>query len=496
MANKLPDDTYDIPSSMPRGENRKRCPNGFRWDKTQELCIGKTTINVVENLEDIKIKSDKNTMSLESLDENNGIFKFYSKGVLIEQKRIDQKMIQKIKLKKRMMFKKIINISKKINKNPNIINNDKELQKQILKMKKMYKKNRTRKSGGKNSEKPENSEIVGTDLIIQESISDKLEDKELNEHILNLTKLVEMNEYEKENNKNKESYDWMVKSVEFMNLAYYFLIMPYEWYTTWSAIAFTATPCDQPDENMAWKNDNSVNTLTPDFVSGYYNIDGIFFNLPFDPSTGDIDAFNGIIAQLEKGGDMSLLSKLQNSCTSFTADVGCLMALQPIWGYLSKHLVCQNTTTGAAEPFSLTEIGTGLSSATTSFYMFDIFGSITLGIMNVLNMFIDNEALKTTTTVSQYIYYLTTIVGFTFFGIGAWYNMILLGIRIMIQTTPIVFEWKRQRTITTTDKRIETERQNIEKIVNKLSISSDDDLKDSVIPQEVGEVVIDTILSF
>jgi hypothetical protein len=163
---------------------------------------------------------------------------------------------------------------------------------------------------------------------------------------------------------------------------------------------------------------------------------------------------------------------------------------------LSKHLVCQNTTTGAAEPFSLTEIGTGLSSATTSFYMFDIFGSITLGIMNVLNMFIDNEALKTTTTVSQYIYYLTTIVGFTFFGIGAWYNMILLGIRIMIQTTPIVFEWKRQRTITTTDKRIETERQNIEKIVNKLSISSDDDLKDSVIPQEVGEVVIDTILSF
>ena len=181
MANKLPDDTYDIPASMPRGENRKRCPNGFRWDKKKELCIGKTTINVVENLEDIKIKSDKNTMSLESLDENNGIFKFYSKGVLIEQKRIDSIMIQKIKLKKKNMFKKIISISKKINKNPNIINNDRELQKQILKISKKYKKNKTRKSGGKNSEKPEgkNSEkpedtdIVGTDLIIQESMSDK-----------------------------------------------------------------------------------------------------------------------------------------------------------------------------------------------------------------------------------------------------------------------------------------------------------------------------------
>jgi hypothetical protein len=128
--------------------------------------------------------------------------------------------------------------------------------------------------------------------------------------------------------------------------------------------------------------------------------------------------------------------------------------------------------------------------------MFDIFGSITLGIMNVLNMFIDNEALKTTTTVTQYIYYLTTIVGFTFFGIGGWYNMILLGIRILMQVSPIVLGWKRQKIIKNTDKQIETERENIEKIVNNLSTTTDDNLENSVTPEQIGEGVIDTILSF
>jgi hypothetical protein len=494
MANKLPDDTYDIPASMPRGENRKRCPNGFRWDKKKELCIGKTTINVVENLEDIKIKSDKNTMSLESLDENNGIFKFYSKGVLIEQKRIDSIMIQKIKLKKKNMFKKIISISKKINKNPNIINNDRELQKQILKISKKYKKNKTRKSGGKNSEKPEgknsekpeDTEIVGTDLIIQESMSDKLEDKELNEHILKITKLVEMNEY----NKNVKSQEWLPYVFEVMNLTYLFLIMPYEWYSTWSAQAFSIAPCDESNQTIAW-NQSGIN----------------------GPSNDDLDLTlpiyeNGqwVLSGNDKLLEMEMLSEIiSTSNTAAEAPIfqacsdgnvfNCLTALQPLWGFLSQHLICQNTTTGASEPFTLSEVSTGLSTTATSFFMFDIFGSITLGIVSLLNIFIDNEALKTTTTVSQYIYYLTSIVGFTFFGVGTWFNIILIGVRLIMKAAPTLAVWAKEKRITAYDKEIENEKTKIEEIVNKTQHAPAKKVVD-IDSVEIGEVMTDAILSF
>ena len=475
----MTENTYKIPGSMKRSENRKRCPNGYRWDKKKELCIGKTTINVVENLEDIHIKQDKNTMSLETLDKNNGIMKFYSKGILIDQKRIDSKMIKKLKLKKKNFLKKIISISKKINKNPNIINTDKQFQKKINKM---LKKNKTRKSGGKGNSSEtskEVQEIVGTDIIMQESMIDQLDDTELNEHISKLANLVESNEY----NKKKKEDSVASTLFEYINLLYLFLIIPYEWYVSWSSVAFSISPCDTGGEQLAWSQPASDGHISMILPINQQNEDDILELVLFDaiPAGTPItqSAIDAVTAPCQDG-----------------FSINCLMSLQPLIGIIGPHLVCQSTTNpNNVSPFEVTEISNTLSNTISTFYMFDIFGAITLGILNLLSMFINNDALKTTATVTQYIYYLVSIIGVVFFQAGTWLNVILLAIRIIFKLTPTLQEWAKDKAITKNEKDINNEKIKIEEILNKKDNATTEHVTDDDSTFQILDTTIDSILT-
>ena len=437
-------ETYKIPASMKRGENRKRCPNGFRWDKKQELCIGKTTVNVVKDLEDIHIKQDKNTMSLESLDKNNGIMKFYNKGVLIEQRRIDSNMIKKIKLKKKNFLKKIISISKKINKNPNIINADKQIQKNI---KKMFKKNNTRKSGGKDKSSEtvkEPQEIVGTDIIMQESMIDQLDDKELNEHISKLADLVQSNEYKEKSKENNEAF---ANIYEFVNSLYLFILIPYEWYASWTQATNEFIPCDGGQLLWSQPGSNSVIPVTP------YNYETIY------QEASEMLSAGGVTPAVESSFDQLMNGDI-NPWT--------LMSLQPVLNVLGSNILCQsNTNPNEITPFNSTDVSTTLSSTVSSFYMFDIFGAITVGIFSLLNMFIDNYVLKTSTSFAQYTYYLISIIGFVFFNAGTWVNIVIIAVRIIFKLSPVVREWRRDKDIQTNEKDINIEKEKIEQILNK-----------------------------
>ena len=155
------------------GTRKKRCPNGNRRDKKSGLCVRYEGLKVFKDLKDQEISKTKDTMTLESLD-TGAIIKMYKDGELVEQKYVNEKMLEKAKAMGERDSKLLIKTMNRIKKNPNILN-DKKF-KQFKKKMEANKKHAIVGGGKKNS--PQN-QPVDIDILIQEDTLQKLQSKKI-----------------------------------------------------------------------------------------------------------------------------------------------------------------------------------------------------------------------------------------------------------------------------------------------------------------------------
>ena len=156
------------------GTRKKRCPNGNRRDKKSGLCVRYEGLKVFKDLKDQEISKTKDTMTLESLD-TGAIIKMYKDGELIEQKYVDEKMLEKAKAMGERDSKLLIKTMNRIKKNPDILN-DKKFKRFKKKMEDASNKKRGIVGGGKEGSQ---NQPVDIDILIQEDTLQKLQSKKI-----------------------------------------------------------------------------------------------------------------------------------------------------------------------------------------------------------------------------------------------------------------------------------------------------------------------------
>jgi hypothetical protein len=141
---------------------KKRCPNGSRRDKKSGECAPYKGIQVFKELKDQTI-SDKPTISLESLDKG-AILKVYKEGELLAQSYVDEKSLQQSKKIEEKGNKLILQLIKKIKKDPTVLKKDKRFLR--------FQKKMAQKKGGASEEASSENAI---EIQVQETVMEKIQ---------------------------------------------------------------------------------------------------------------------------------------------------------------------------------------------------------------------------------------------------------------------------------------------------------------------------------
>jgi hypothetical protein len=130
-------------------------------------------IKVFKDLKDQSISDSRNTISIETLDSKGAIVKIYKMGELVEQKYLDEKVLENSKLKADKNTKFIIKSIKKLAKNPSLIQKDKK----FLQFQRKVDKEMSKKSGGDSN--GSRNEPTKTEVIVQQEVMDKLQNPKI-----------------------------------------------------------------------------------------------------------------------------------------------------------------------------------------------------------------------------------------------------------------------------------------------------------------------------
>jgi hypothetical protein len=244
-------------------KTKKRCPNGSRRDIKTDICVKYDGVKVFKELKDQTISETKTTISFESLEENT-ILKIYEKGELIEQKLIDEKMIEKGIQKSKNIMGKIMKMVKQIKKNPDkmieLIENDKKFQRF---QKKVEREERKKKGGNsrksfKHSETNYNENSSNTDFLIQENVLNNIQQSKQSELEQKLNELYI--DLSKERNKELgEQHGWIGSQIFYSFIALCDIIKYFGEYIIISEAYIASLICDLiliffPNENIYFLN--------------------------------------------------------------------------------------------------------------------------------------------------------------------------------------------------------------------------------------------------
>lgn len=165
---------------------KKRCPNGFRHNNKTDTCIKYVGFTVFKELQDLELNEDGKTLSIESLGDDGIIVKIYEGGNIIRQERLDKKAIEKSKENTKKDMKRMFKVIKRLEKDPNMIVNDKAFQRFKKRQEKKQKggDNHTLgKFGGlKKNEPIKEQPQDSTKVMVQKNVIDGLMDNDI--HIL------------------------------------------------------------------------------------------------------------------------------------------------------------------------------------------------------------------------------------------------------------------------------------------------------------------------
>ena len=164
----------------------KRCPNGTRYDKKQQICLKHTVIKQFENLDDIQIADDKTTVTLELLDKEKKEFviKTYENGLLKSQDFFDKNRIQQQERLSNKYLNNLYSFFEIFEKDHDMLNKNikfKNFKKKIAKL--------TKAGGGRGQKEAEDSDKKPFEVLIQNGVIDILsQDKTTYELLENRTK--------------------------------------------------------------------------------------------------------------------------------------------------------------------------------------------------------------------------------------------------------------------------------------------------------------------
>lgn len=150
----------------------KRCKKGYNFDKKTQLCRGKLKISIFNNLGDLHISKNENSISFEPANDKQTIMKLYKEGSLVQQIVMSEKEIRQCTKRGNKKISKLIKGIERVKNNPKILKDPK-----IVKRIKHHKYN-----GGGEPSPAKNSEIyIPENLlpVINSSTSkiDKLKNK-------------------------------------------------------------------------------------------------------------------------------------------------------------------------------------------------------------------------------------------------------------------------------------------------------------------------------
>jgi hypothetical protein len=146
---------------------RKRCAKGSRKDKITGECVKYTQIKVLENVNDEIISKMKRTLTLESLNDDGAIIKYYKDGKLYEQTLVDKKRLDKINTSVDKEISKLIKLLHKVKRNPSMIKKDKGFKKLLKREENMF-------SGGGEKIKESDIEILIDEKVIEKDENNKI----------------------------------------------------------------------------------------------------------------------------------------------------------------------------------------------------------------------------------------------------------------------------------------------------------------------------------
>lgn len=150
----------------------KRCKNGYKFDKKTNLCRGKLKISVFNNLGDLQISENGNSISFEPANDKQTIMKIYKEGSLVQQTVMTEKDIRQCTDRGNKKIAKLIKRIERLKNNPKLLQDPK-----ILKRIKHQKYN----GGGQHSSDKDSEIHVPVDLLsvinLETSKTDKLKNK-------------------------------------------------------------------------------------------------------------------------------------------------------------------------------------------------------------------------------------------------------------------------------------------------------------------------------